>query len=120
MVRQRSNPNVRSRAGRISQSHFFDATVHPRRVFNALPLYTHFVPTKSSFETNRFEQLCINYANEKLQQKFTQDIFRSVQAEYEYEGIELEEITYDDNTDVLDLVEGRMGLLSFLNEECIR
>lgn len=73
-----------------------------------------------SFGTNRFEQLCINYANEKLQQKFTQDIFRSVQAEYEFEGIELGEITYDDNTDVLDLVEGRMGLLAFLNEECVR
>ncbi|GAX22532.1 hypothetical protein FisN_14Hh155 [Fistulifera solaris] len=73
-----------------------------------------------SFETNRFEQLCINYANEKLQQKFTQDIFRSVQQEYEFEGIELGEITYDDNTDVLDLVEGRMGLLAFLNEECLR
>ncbi|GKY94545.1 hypothetical protein MPSEU_000420200 [Mayamaea pseudoterrestris] len=72
------------------------------------------------FETNRFEQLCINYANEKLQARFTQDIFRSVQAEYEYEGIELGEITYDDNTDVLDLVEGRMGLLAFLNEECVR
>lgn len=73
-----------------------------------------------TFETNRFEQLCINYANEKLQQKFTEDIFQSVQAEYEYEGIELDEITYDDNTDVLDLVEGRMGLLAFLNEECVR
>ena len=72
------------------------------------------------FAINRFEQLCINYANEKLQQKFTQDIFRSVQAEYEYEGIELGEITYDDNTDVLDLVEGRMGMLAFLNEECVR
>lgn len=73
-----------------------------------------------SFETNRFEQLCINYANEKLQQKFTQDIFRSVQAEYEYEGIHLEEIKYDDNTDVLDLIEGRLGLLAVLNEECVR
>lgn len=73
-----------------------------------------------TFEVNRFEQLCINYCNEKLQQKFTQDIFRSVQVEYEQEGIELEEITYDDNTDVLDLVEGRMGLLAFLNEECVR
>lgn len=73
-----------------------------------------------SFEVNRFEQLCINYANEKLQQKFTQDIFQSVQEEYEMEGIELEEITYDDNTDVLDLVEGKMGLLAFLNEECLR
>lgn len=73
-----------------------------------------------SFETNRFEQLCINYANEKLQQKFTQDIFRSVQTEYEFEGIELGEITYDDNMDVLNLVEGRMGLIAVLNEECVR
>eukprot|EP00934_Nitzschia_sp_Nitz4_P004752 Nitzschia sp. Nitz4//scaffold342_size18221//7904//11837//NITZ4_008795-RA/size18221-snap-gene-0.25-mRNA-1//-1//CDS//3329548577//4742//frame0 len=73
-----------------------------------------------TFETNRFEQLCINYANEKLQQKFTQDVFQSVQVEYEMEGIQLEEITYDDNTDVLDLVEGKMGLLACLNEECLR
>jgi myosin heavy subunit len=73
-----------------------------------------------SFEVNRFEQLCINYANEKLQEKFTQDIFRSVQAEYEYEGIELDEIKFEDNAAVLQLVEGRMGLISVLNEECVR
>jgi len=73
-----------------------------------------------SFETNGFEQLCINYANEKLQQKFTQDIFTTVMAEYLFEGIKLEEITYDDNTDVLDLIEGRTGLLAMLNEECFR
>ena len=73
-----------------------------------------------SFAVNRFEQLCINYANEKLQQKFTEDIFRNVQEEYEYEGIPLTEIHYDDNTDVLDLIEGRTGLLAMLNEECIR
>ena len=73
-----------------------------------------------SFGTNRFEQLCINYANEKLQSKFTHDIFRSVQQEYESEGIELDEIKYDDNTLVLDLVEGRTGLLAVLNEECVR
>jgi myosin-5 len=73
-----------------------------------------------SFEINRFEQLCINYANEKLQQKFTQDIFRSVQAEYEFEGIELGEVEFADNADVLKLVEGRMGLISVLNEECVR
>ena len=73
-----------------------------------------------SFLINRFEQLCINYANEKLQQKFTEDIFRSVQAEYIEEGIALAEITYDDNTDVLDLIEGRTGLCALLNEECVR
>jgi len=73
-----------------------------------------------SFVRNRFEQLCINYCNEKLQAKFTEDIFRSVQEEYEYEGIPLDEIKYDDNTDVLDLIEGKAGLLSMLNEECVR
>jgi myosin-5 len=73
-----------------------------------------------SFVRNRFEQLCINYCNEKLQAKFTEDIFRSVQLEYEAEGIPLDEITYDDNTDVLDLIEGKTGLLAMLNEECVR
>ena len=73
-----------------------------------------------SFPVNKFEQLCINYANEKLQQKFTEDIFRAVQEEYESEGIALAEIFYDDNTDVLDLIEGRGGLLAMLNEECVR
>jgi myosin heavy subunit len=73
-----------------------------------------------SFPHNRFEQLCINYANEKLQQKFNEDIFKNVQAECKAEGIDLSEITYDDNTDVLDLIEGRSGLLNLLNEECIR
>jgi len=73
-----------------------------------------------AFETNRFEQLCINYANEKLQQKFTEDIFRNVQAEYKREGLDLGDIHYDDNTDVLDLIEGQTGLLALLNEECVR
>jgi myosin heavy subunit len=73
-----------------------------------------------SFPVNGFEQLCINYANEKLQQKFTRDIFQTVQEEYKFEGIALDDITYDDNTDVLDLIEGRTGLLAMLNEECVR
>lgn len=73
-----------------------------------------------SFAVNRFEQLCINYANEKLQQKFTVDIFRSVQEEYESEGIELGEVAFSDNAEVLNLIEGRMGLISVLNEECVR
>ena len=73
-----------------------------------------------SFQINRFEQLCINYANEKLQQKFTLDIFRSVQEEYAFEGIDLGEVTFSDNADVLELVEGRMGLIAVLNEECVR
>jgi len=73
-----------------------------------------------SFPVNGFEQLCINYCNEKLQQKFTQDIFRTVQEEYKAEGLDLAEIKYDDNSDVLDLIEGKLGIIKQLNEECVR
>jgi myosin heavy subunit len=73
-----------------------------------------------SFEVNRFEQLCINYTNEKLQQKYTLDIFQSVQEEYSHEGIELGEITFADNAEVLRLIEGKIGIISVLNEECVR
>ena len=73
-----------------------------------------------SFDTNRFEQLCFNYANEKLQRRFAQDVFVSIQQEYKAEGIELDQIAWPDNSTVLDLIEGKMGLLSVLNEECLR
>jgi len=73
-----------------------------------------------SFKINRFEQLCINYANEKLQGKYLLDIFRSVQDEYEYEGIALGDVPFTDNSEVLKLIEGRMGLVAILNEECVR
>ncbi|GAB9463762.1 Myosin-like protein [Globisporangium polare] len=72
------------------------------------------------FEKNSFEQLCINYANEKLQQKFTQDVFKSIQVEYEEEGIPWTRIEFADNANVLALIEGRFGVLSLLNEECMR
>jgi myosin V len=61
--------------------------------------------------------LCINYANEKLQQRFTEDVFKTVQAEYQAEGIKWELITYEDNAEVLELLEGRLGILDLLNEE---
>jgi myosin-5 len=73
-----------------------------------------------SFEHNSFEQLCINYCNETLQQKFCADVFKSVAVEYEKEGIGLLDLSFDDNAAVLDLIEGRMGMLSLLNEECLR
>ena len=73
-----------------------------------------------SFPVNSFEQLCINYANEQLQQKFTKDVFVSVFEEYQEEGIGLDAIQYDDNTHVLDLIQNKTGLLAMLNEECIR
>jgi hypothetical protein len=74
-----------------------------------------------TFEVNHFEQLCINFANEKLQQKFTQDVFEVVQNEYKEEGLEWESIDCRavDNSEVLDLLEGKMGIIALLNEECM-
>lgn len=72
------------------------------------------------FQVNRFEQLCINYANEHLQHKYVLDNFRAVQEEYEAEGIELFDFAVVDNSDVLNLLENRLGILISLNEECVR
>ncbi|RHY31310.1 hypothetical protein DYB32_003604 [Aphanomyces invadans] len=69
------------------------------------------------FKHNSFEQFCINYANEKLQQKFTSDVFKTVQIEYDEEGIQWEHIEYADNQDVLNVIEDRIGIISLLNEE---
>jgi myosin V len=73
-----------------------------------------------SFKTNRFEQLCINYANEKLQQKAINDIFVAVREEYTYEGIHLDHVDFTSNQQVLDFIEGKTGLIALLNEESYR
>mmetsp|Transcript_19831 Transcript_19831/g.35998 ORF Transcript_19831/g.35998 Transcript_19831/m.35998 type:complete len:543 (-) Transcript_19831:230-1858(-) len=73
-----------------------------------------------SFEINRFEQLCINHANERLQQKFTADVFDAVMEEYKSEGITICDVKFEGNTKVLSLIEGRLGLIDLLNEECLR
>eukprot|EP00600_Ochromonadales_sp_CCMP1393_P014174 CAMPEP_0175000762 /NCGR_PEP_ID=MMETSP0005-20121125/2769_1 /TAXON_ID=420556 /ORGANISM="Ochromonas sp., Strain CCMP1393" /LENGTH=447 /DNA_ID=CAMNT_0016255595 /DNA_START=706 /DNA_END=2048 /DNA_ORIENTATION=+ len=72
------------------------------------------------FEHNHFEQLMINFANEKLQQKFTLDVIKSVQEEYAEEGIVWQPIPFLDNLPVLRLIEStKTGLMAQLNEECI-
>ncbi|EGZ16609.1 hypothetical protein PHYSODRAFT_345966 [Phytophthora sojae] len=73
-----------------------------------------------SFKHNSFEQFCINFANEKLQQKFTLDVFKTVQEEYQQEGVAWEFVKYRDNQDMLDLLENSMGVMALLNEECVR
>lgn len=72
------------------------------------------------FEVNRFEQLCINYANERLHQKYVLDNFNEVKNEYDIEGVDLYDFGLVDNSEVLDLFEGNPGILDSLNEECMR
>lgn len=93
-------------------------------------------------ENNSFEQFCINYANEKLQQRFitvsdlcvylksifvrntltpltfTQNVFRLEQEEYAREGLEWSFVEYYDNKSCIELLEGNLGLISLLNDEC--
>lgn len=70
------------------------------------------------FETNSFEQFCINYANEVLQQQFNQHVFKLEQEEYVREGIDWTMITFTDNQPVIDCIESKLGILSLLDEEC--
>lgn len=72
------------------------------------------------FDTNRFDQLCINYVNEKLQQKYLNDIISRCTVEYKEEGIDLFDTSLFDNSERLSLLEGRCGILDAINEECVR
>uniref|UniRef100_A0A452FP17 Myosin IH n=1 Tax=Capra hircus TaxID=9925 RepID=A0A452FP17_CAPHI len=73
------------------------------------------------FDKNGFEQFCINYCNEKLQQLLIERTLKAEQAEYEMEGIEWEPIQYFNNKIICDLVEERhKGIISILDEECVR
>ncbi|XP_040911103.1 unconventional myosin-VIIa-like [Toxotes jaculatrix] len=71
-----------------------------------------------NFDTNSFEQLCINFANEKLQQFFVGHIFKLEQEEYLKEDIVWNNIKYSDNQNILELLAGKScNLLALIDEE---
>lgn len=71
-----------------------------------------------SFQKNSFEQMCINYANERLQQHFNRHLFKLEQEDYELDGIDWTKVDFEDNQECLDLFEKKSsGLLSVLDAE---
>ncbi|XP_077245322.1 myosin-17-like isoform X2 [Tasmannia lanceolata] len=73
-----------------------------------------------SFKCNSFEQFCINFTNEKLQQHFNQHVFKMEQEEYTREEINWSYIEFVDNQDVLDLIEKKPGgIIALLDEACM-
>lgn len=71
-----------------------------------------------SLESNSFEQLCINYVNESLQNQFNKYTLQHSQAEYIKENINWDYIEYCDNQKCLNLIIGKPGILDILDEQC--
>lgn len=72
------------------------------------------------FDNNGFEQFCINFVNEKLQQIFIELTLKKEQEEYVKEGIKWTEIEYFNNKIVCDLIESKRppGIMCLLDDTC--
>nr|XP_033787810.1 unconventional myosin-Ig [Geotrypetes seraphini] len=94
----------------------YDARIHGKNtVIGVLDIYGFEI-----FENNSFEQFCINYCNEKLQQLFIELILRQEQEEYRREGIEWQQVEYFNNQIIVDLVEQpHKGVIAILDEACL-
>lgn len=103
--------------GRINASlHVERATRSRNRVMGILDIYGFEI-----FQRNCFEQFCINYCNEKLQQLFIELTLKSEQEEYYREGIEWVPVKFFDNKVICNLIEEKhRGIIALLDEECLR
>ena len=72
-----------------------------------------------NFRHNSFEQLCINFTNEKLQATFMDSLVKLRVEEYEREGVDVKAIEFPDNAAQLALIDGkREGIFAALDDEC--
>ncbi|XP_031758534.1 unconventional myosin-VI isoform X4 [Xenopus tropicalis] len=115
--------NARDALAKAIYSHLFDHVVN--RVNQCFPFErsSFFIGVLDIagfeyFEHNSFEQFCINYCNEKLQQFFNERILKEEQELYQKEGLGVNEVHYVDNQDCIDLIEAKLvGILDILDEE---
>jgi len=103
---QRINSNINFKAGYGEET----------RVIGVLDIYGFEI-----FENNSFEQFCINYCNEKLQQLFIELTLKTEQEEYQREGIEWEEVKYFNNAIICELIDmNATGIIAQIDDECLR
>ncbi|XP_053877845.1 unconventional myosin-VI isoform X3 [Malaclemys terrapin pileata] len=115
--------NARDALAKTVYSHLFDHVVN--RVNQCFPFETSSffigvldIAGFEYFEHNSFEQFCINYCNEKLQQFFNERILKEEQELYQKEDLGVNEVHYVDNQDCIDLIEAKLvGVLDILDEE---
>ncbi|KAG7385354.1 hypothetical protein PHYPSEUDO_001568 [Phytophthora pseudosyringae] len=108
-----ASPQVQQTTNPVSKAASKDAAVAP--CIAVLDIFGF-----EEFDVNQFEQFCINYANEKLQYQFIQDILLTEQQAHIEEGIKWNAVDYEDNSTCLEMVEQRpSGIFSLLDEECV-
>ncbi|XP_075244951.1 unconventional myosin-VI-like isoform X2 [Convolutriloba macropyga] len=115
--------NARDALAKSIYSHLFDFIVG--RVNECFPFSKseHFIGVLDIagfeyFQENSFEQFCINYCNEKLQQFFNLRTLKQEQELYQREGLGVNTIEFTDNQDCIDLVELKsLGIIDIMNEE---
>jgi len=89
----------------------------PMGEFKVFLIVKRLILSKHKFLNERFEQFCINYCNEKLQQLFIELVLKQEQEEYQREKINWQHIEYFNNKIICDLVEmPHKGIISILDE----